>query len=164
MATTVQQATIVSTITTTENLSKSTLLDNKVEHGKGINQALSYNSGSTPDAEMVYSGTVTLGSGTATLDLTNIANSEGDTIVSTAHKPRAIKIIAASDNDNVITVSKGASNGYTGLGTSFSIGLLAGESFLSIFGTAVVDISGTVKTLDFAGTGSQTCDIFILFG
>ncbi len=161
-ATSVKTATIKSIVSVTENLSGGTLKDNVVSHE--INDELTLNSGSTPDAELIYSGTVTLSSGTYSLDLNALSNTEGTTISSTNKKPRAIKIKAASGNANVITVSKGASNGYTGLGSSFSYALLAGESFLGVFGTSVVDITASVKVLDFTGTGSQTCTIIIVMG
>jgi len=89
---------------------------------------------------------VALSVGSGSVDLTAAPFSGG-----TKTPIRAFFLNPAS-NANSITIAKGGTNGYTGFGASFSITLAPGESCQL---NATTPLSGSVKTLDLSGTGSQ---------
>jgi len=162
MATTVKECNIKSVLEVVEDLSKSTLSDDQVTHN--LEDVIKLHSGSTPDAELVYSGNVALTIGAATLDLKDITNAEGDTIVTEGKTIRAIKVKATSTNANALTLTEGASNGYELFGDGWTIALEAGDHFLAYLGSNAPAISDTVKTIDLSGTGAQSVDVIIVFG
>lgn len=162
MATTIKDSWTVSDVQVKEKLSKSTLSDPYVIHRKLDN--FNANASTTPDAELVYSGTVSLSDGSATLDLTSISNSEGDTIATTGKKVRVFKAKATSDNANALTLTEGASNGYALAGASWKVILEASDSVLFILNDNADAVGASDKTIDLSGTGSQSVDIIIIFG
>lgn len=122
----------------------------------------SWNSGTTPDGEDAWSGQIALSSGAATIDLTNLTQTNLSTVINaTGKKIRVIALLADANNANVIAIGTGASNGYAGIGTISA--LLAGNMTIrTCNGSTAID--GTHKTLDLAGTGSQILNILIIFG
>jgi hypothetical protein len=70
-------------------------------------------------------------------------------------KPRAVLFENPATNANPITIAVGASNGYTGFGADYSETLQPGQKVLKRLGSAGTAVSGTVKTLDISGTGTQ---------
>jgi hypothetical protein len=119
---------------------------------------------STPTATAAVYASVALTAGAATLDLTALTGPGGAAVTMTGLKGRLIRITNPSSNANSVTVSKGASNGFTGLGTSFSVTIPVGGEFTFYDGGNGVAVSGTVKTLDFAGTGTQAFQVTVVAG
>ena len=104
--------------------------------------------------------TVTLSGGAATIDLTSITDPNLGTVTFNTLTPITIKFANPSANANNITIAKGASNGYTGLGSSFSLTIPpGGEATLHLVGASAV--GGSSKTFDLTGTGSQTLNVQI---
>lgn len=101
--------------------------------------------------------------GAATIDLTSVATSRGRTMTYSGLKIRAIRLYNPSTNAS-ITVAKGASNGYTGFGSAFSIVLRPGYEVTIYDGGNGVAVSGSVKTLDISGTGSEVLQFAISGG
>lgn len=76
-------------------------------------------------------------------------------------------ILLKNDAANgTITVSKGASNGY-GLdagGADFDIPVAPGAALVMYFDDELPDVSGSAKTLDLAGTGTQSLQVALAAG
>ena len=161
-ATTVKVATVTSDVSVIENLSKTTLKDKNITHQ--IVDNLELKSGSTPDAELIYSGNIPLSSGTATIDLKALANSEGTTIVTEGKKVRVFKAKAADDNANPLTLTFGASSAYLLAGAAWKVILNADDSVLFILNDNAPAISSSTKDIDLSGTDTQSVDIIIIFG
>lgn len=111
------------------------------------------NAGSTPSATVHAVGKLTLSSGSGTIDLRTLTGLNGVAVDLNGLKPRYVLLHNTGAND--MTVAKGASNGYTGFGSSFSMTVKAGCRVLLEIGENGTAISGTVKTLDVTGTGAQ---------
>lgn len=140
--------------------------DNSVTHQMGYSATL--NSSSTPDATKAATWTVTMSGGAATIDMTSIPGVEG-TFSASGLKPRLIKYRPKSDNANAITIGTGASNGYTGLGANFEVTLNAPSGSVvpwttHYLGSGATAVSGSVKTLDVSGTGTQALEVMMIFG
>jgi hypothetical protein len=93
--------------------------------------------------------------GAASMDLTAIPLAGGGTVDGTGKHVKAIALLAPSTNANAITLAKGASSGYAGLGATFSIVLAAGQDAKVVPVAAAAVIGTGNKTLDLSGTGSQ---------
>ena len=146
----------------TEDLGLSTTVDDSI--AQVIEKALELTAGSTPDVEFVYHGTVAMSGGAATIDLTALTNAKGETIASTGKKVRAIYIVPTSTNANAITVKVGASNGYTLFGAAWSVILAADQYLLAYLGVSAPDVASGVRTIDLAGTTTQSVELLIVFG
>jgi D-alanyl-D-alanine carboxypeptidase len=168
MATTVNEAKISGKIVVSERLSKTGLtVGGATDYIDVINQIIeeqTLSSGSSVDAEVVYMGTITLSDGSATVDLKALENSEGDTIVTEGKNVRAIMARATATNTGAFSLADGASNGYQMFGNTFLIALNDSNWFLSYLGADAPAISDTSKTIDCAGTGSESCKVIIIFG
>lgn len=108
--------------------------------------------------------TQALSGGAATIDLTSLTTSRGRAMNFTGVKIRTFRAKNPSTNTGTITIAKGASNGYTGFGSSFSIALKPGEEMSFYDGGNGVAVSSTVKTLDLAGTGSESLQFAVSGG
>jgi hypothetical protein len=102
----------------------------------------------------VVQTTATLSGGSLTLDLTASPYSGGVKV------PIRAFFLNPASNANNITIAKGATNGYTGFGSTFAITLAPGESCQL---NALTALSGSVKTLDLTGTGSQVLVVQVQF-
>jgi hypothetical protein len=118
---------------------------------------------STPDVTKAGYGTKAMTAGAATLDLT-VLTLQDAAVTITALDPRAILFTAASGNAGAITIVKGASNGYDGLGAAFSLTLEAGQSAMFYLGATGNAVSGTNKTFDLSGTGTDSITYGIVAG
>ena len=134
----------------------------------GFDDSLKLTSATTPTVTKDAFAEITLTAGAATIDLTAVTDVDGVVKNFNALKIRCVKFRAKSTSAGAFTIAKGASNGFTGLGASFSVTLpanAAGGAWVQFYdaggGTAV---SGTVKTLDVTGTGSQVLQVFIAGG
>lgn len=121
---------------------------------------------STPSVTQVSSDTIALVAGAKTVDLTALPLVNGATLDATGLKIVAILFSNASASTGAMTFAKGASNGYTGLGANFSIAVPPGgcvEAYTAKH-SSVAAVSGTVKTIDVAGTGTESFNIIIVLG
>jgi hypothetical protein len=128
----------------------------------GGNVDITLDADSTPAIDSHAVGKQALTAGAATIDLTALTGPNGVAVSLSGKKPRAI--LLENTGANAMTVAKGASNGYTGLGASFSLTLPAGakvELYVGANGTAV---SGTDKTLDLTGTLVQELKYQVVCG
>ena len=135
---------------------------NSVTHD-GLNEEKTLTATSTPTGTTLAQGDVDMTAGAATLDLRACEGTQGAVDLN-GLKPRVIIIEAKAGNANPITIAKGASNGYTGFGAAFSITLQPGQKVMIDDNGAGTAVSGTVKTLDVSGTGTQGLNYMIVGG
>lgn len=122
----------------------------------GLTEEQALTATTTPPVTVHAVGSQALSSGTASIDLTSLTGLNGVSVSLSGLKPRAILFENPAANANSITIAKGASNGYTGLGSSFSITLQPGQKAFFLLDSSGTAVSGSVKTLDLSGTGSQS--------
>ncbi len=121
-----------------------------------FNTSAVLNSSSTPAVTEGGFCTQALTAGAATIDLTSVSTSRGRSMTFSGLKIRSIRLVNPSTNTGSITIAKGASNGYTGFGSSFSVTLKPGQEWSFYDGANGVAVSGSVKTLDLSGTGTES--------
>lgn len=124
---------------------------------------LTLKSDSTPDAEGDAVVLVTLTAGAATVDLTALANLDGDTRTAAGKKIRGF--LFYNPSTALITVSKGASNGHAPLSTTFVRHVAPnGGVDMAYMPDATAITNSSNDTLDFAGTGTDTILMKVLWG
>lgn len=117
----------------------------------------------TPSPATIFSGDVyALSTGAKTLDLRALYTVGGGTGDGNGLKVQAFyfKNLGA----NAMTIVGGASNGYLIFGTSGSVVVQPGGSLCLFHNDASADVSGTVKTIDVSGTGSQEFEAAFILG
>lgn len=119
------------------------------------NLGVSLGPGTTPAVTAAALQTFSFTAGAVTIDLTSLTGMNGAAVSLSALKGRGVVIYNPVGNAS-ITVAKGASNGYTGLGSAFSIVIPAGGWFVFYDGGNGVAVSGSDKTLDVTGSGVQS--------
>lgn len=130
----------------------------------GINKTATLNSGSTPPATKHAGGELTLTAGAGTLDLRALTGLAGGAIDGNGLKVQVAKFRNKSTNANLMTISEGAANGYSLLGSAWTLDLQPGQE-ITLFGNdATPDVAGTDKDIDIAGTGSQVLEYEIVMG
>ena len=137
------------------------LTDPSITHNHGTTKTL--NSTSTPAGTKVASGQIALVDGAATLDLSAVPSKDNVTVNGTGLTVQSVKFIVPGEN--AITVEKGGTNGYDGLGTAFSedSGANGGEENRLTMGHGSAIGSGN-KPLDLTGTGTDVLQYIIVFG
>lgn len=116
-----------------------------------------------PDVTKAAFQTVAMTAGAVTVDLTALLLNAG-AVTLTGLKPRGLRIQALAANGANVTVVKGASNGYTGMGSSFSVVLAPGQAFLFWFAATGTAVGSGVKTLDISGTGTDGVRLSVVAG
>jgi hypothetical protein len=128
------------------------------------NTVKTLNGASSPPATLVASFAAALSGGVLTLDLTALVGTNGIAVDGTGLRVQVLRLKNSATNGNPISVAKGSSNGYDGLGAAFKITLAPGAEALVFGNDAGSDIGGTNKTLDLAGTLVQALDVEIVIG
>ncbi len=122
----------------------------------GLNTEATLNSASTPPATKVSAGHVTITEGLISLNLTSLPDSAGTpaAVTLTGLKVQAAKFKAPDTNGASITVTFGASNGFTGFGAAFSFTFTPGMevTFKADLDNGV-DVDGSHCVFDLTGTG-----------
>lgn len=117
----------------------------------------------TPSPATIFSGNVyALVTGALTLDLRVLHTVAGGTGDGNGLKVQGFffKNLGA----NTMTVTTGGTNGYTLLGASGLAVVQPGGSVAAFHNDASADVSGTVKTIDVTGTGTQTFEFAVILG
>lgn len=151
------------TATETLTTNAAALSDATLVHS-GYNTTKTLNASSTPPATKVASFAQAMTVGAATIDLTDLLGSNGAAVDGSGLRVQAIKLRNKSTNANPITVAKGASNGYDGLGADFSVTLAVGAEITILPNDAGSDIGAANCELDVSGTGSQVLECIIVMG
>ena len=96
-----------------------------------------------------------LAAGAATIDLEALSGTNGATVVGTGLRIQAMKVRGKSTNDDPVSITIGAANGYDGFGAAFKVTLEPGAEMMILAKDAGADISATNSDLDCAGTGVE---------
>lgn len=141
-----------------------------------VNTAVDTLRGDQLDSDQTWDGTTTpdvddgamlrqaMTAGAATINLAAIVDAlSGLTKNLTTKRVRGIKIMTTG-NAAVLTIAKGASNGYTGFGANFSVALPANSELELLFGADITAVAAGDRTLDLAGTGTDGIDIGLVWG
>lgn len=121
------------------------------------------NATSTPPATDAYRATVALSGGALTLDLTALAETGLPTLDLSTKKLQLIKVSNPAGN-GALTVSEGATAGYPVYGVGKSIIIPAGAANQMEYADNAADVAVADAEIDFAGSGSETFDIIMIFG
>lgn len=132
----------------------------------GFNTAAKLSSNTVPPVTKMSAFVKALVAGAATIDLTALVGTAGVAVDGTGLKVQAIRIQNPSTNANAVAITPGASNGYLLLGTGWKITLNPGEEFVwvGIDHASVPDVAAGAKTIDLAGTGTQSFNVLIILG
>ena len=147
----------------TETLSDTSLASNGtdvVHDAYGL--ATTIKADSAVPATKVAAGIQTLTAGALTMDLTALTGTNGAAVTALGLKLQVwlLKNLGAA----VMTFSEGASNGYAALGASFSFKLLQNQMAQFYLADAAPDVASGDRTIDVAGTGSQTFQNVMVLG
>jgi len=128
-----------------------------------FNTAKTLNVDSTPPVTKVANFEQALTVGAATIDLTSLAGTNGASIDGTGLRVQMLKL-RNKDANNPVTIEEGASNGYDGFGSGFSVTIAEEGEVTLLTNDAGTDIGATNKTLDLSGTGSEEVEVSIVMG
>jgi hypothetical protein len=156
-----------SSLTTVEALGTSANHQTGNLTASGLNSSLAYQATtSTPPCTSRGGTDIAMTGGAVTLDLTALVGSGGVTVDGSGKRVQYIKVLNPATN-HTIAIATGASNGYDGFGVAFKETLYPGGEFLkklSALGTHGTVISGSNKTLDITGTGTEALSYEIVLG
>ena len=139
--------------------------DKQLVHNITLPIPLSLDSTTTPPVTKVWSDTVALSAGAKTLDLQALVNDNLPNVDFTGLKVQVFMMSCPESNANLITLTPGASNGYS-LGGSGSMKWVVQPGDALIFYSIDLqpDVASADSELDFAGTGTETFDILMAAG
>lgn len=138
----------------------------------GFNSSQTLNAGTTVPVTKIVTFEPTLSAGALTIDLTALTGANGASVTFSGLKLQFMLfnngtttngVVAAGSNSSV-NIAEGASNGYPLFGASNDITIPAGGSFMIYFPDALADVSGTDKTIDLAGTGTDAFECVLIAG
>lgn len=110
----------------------------------------------------IVSKLVTLTTGAYTIDLTTITGTNGVAQDGTGLKVQMIRVKNLGANN--MTFSEGASNGLSLFGSSWSKVVYPSGVWQEFLNEGSPDIASGDRTIDVAGTGSQTFELTVLMG
>ncbi len=154
------------TLSVVETFSVANAVDNTLLVD-GISQGGTLTAATTPAATKQSQFTVTLGGGTATIDLTAIPGLDpNQTIDGTGLKVRVLQFFAPATNANILTAAKAVSNGYglNAAGTSWTETMDPDTGRSMWLNTSAPTIGSGAKDITLTGTGSQTLHVGIVLG
>lgn len=127
-----------------------------------LNKTNTYGSASTPAVSKDAVNSIAMTTGAVTLDLTNMAGTNGVIVNGNSFKIQMVKF--QNPSVNPITIKNGASNGYLLGGVAWSITIPSGGEFQMYLANVSQTISGTTKNIDISGTGSDSLNYIIVMG
>lgn len=157
------ESTITTVETITTNVPAASTSDKTITHN-GYNSSSSLTSVTTPPVTVCAYFSKALSTGAATIDLTALTGTNGATVDGTGLKVQCWKFKNPATNANTITVTFGASNPYLLGGAAFKWILSPGQEIQGYGNDATPDVGSGAKTIDLAGTGSQTLECSIVMG
>lgn len=119
-------------------------------------------SSTTPPVTKCVVKICTLTAGAFTIDLTTITGTNGLAQDSTNLKVQYFRVKNLGANTMTFTV--GASNGYNLAGAGFSVALEQNQWFVLFGNDATPDVAAADRTIDVAGTGTQTFELTLVTG
>jgi hypothetical protein len=133
----------------------------------GLDESGTLTGATTPPVTKHSEGELTLSSGTGSINLVALPGKTAEeTVVGTGLKVQVLKLRNKSTNANKITVTKGASNGYSlnAAGDAWTVVLDPGQSALFLLDDAAPDVASGARLLDVTGTGAQVLEFEIVLG
>lgn len=157
-----------SKVTTTETLTGPFIsaADSTVQI-TGMDESGTYDATTSVPITKVAAYEVTMSGGAATINLAALTGLTAEEVVDgTGLKVQFIKFKSKTTNANVLTVTRGASNGWgpDAAGSAFTIPMSPGQSWLMSGADAGQDVASGDRTIDVSGTGSQVLQIFVGLG
>jgi hypothetical protein len=120
------------------------------------------NSSTTPPVTKSVVKVVALSGGAATIDLTTITGTNALAQDMTGLKVQYFRVKNLGANTMTFTV--GASNGYNLAGAGFSVALEQNQQFALFLNDASPDVAAGDRTIDVAGTTTQTFELTVVAG
>lgn len=136
----------------------------RVTHSGFGSGTRTYTPAGTVPVTKAVSQVVTMTAGAATVDLTSLIGPGGGAESFSGLKLQVMQLYAPESNANPVTLEVGASNGYEFAGAAFSVTLSPGQRLLFEANDQAPDVSGSAKTFDLTGTGSQVLHMCLLAG
>lgn len=127
-----------------------------------LNKTLKASGGDAPASKISFQ-TYALVAGAKTIDLTALLGVNDLSQDCTGLKVQQLIFVNPAGNDT-LTFSPGASNPYPLFGTGNDFDLPAGATVAMYVPESLADVSGTVKTIDVAGTGTQSFSVGLVLG
>lgn len=122
----------------------------------------------TPASTKAFSDTISLSAGAATLDLTSLAGPAGTTVDFTGLKVQLIKMSCPSTNTGGITADRGPSNPYNLFGadnaSAEQVEVPPGGIVMMYHDDESEDVDATHKSVQFAGTGTDSISVLLVAG
>jgi len=137
--------------------------DKTVQHN-GYDTVATASGSTTPPVSKCAFFEKALVAGAASIDLTAMVGSNGAAVDGSGLRVQFIKFRNKATNGSPMTLSKGASNGYNGLGASFSVAVPPGGEVLVRAQDGGTDIGAANKTFDLSGTGTDVAELAIVLG
>lgn len=134
---------------------------------KELEQILELDSGTTPDVEDYAIFAVTLSSGTGSINLAALLHLVGAATISknaTGKKVRALAFKTPLANTANMTISKGASNGYAPLGSTYERILAPDTMEAQYFKAAAADVASGARVFDLAGGTTDVLYVAVAWG
>lgn len=158
--------TYASTVTVVETLetnvdSSATGSARQITHQE-FNESGTYTSSTTPPVTKCAHFIATLSSGTLTIDFTALTGTNGASVTASGLKLQIMRV--KNLGANTLNIAPGASNGYAPWGASNDLTIASGDHMQWFFNDTLADVSGSTKTLDLSGTGTQTSEWTLIFG
>ena len=153
------------TLTVVEVLSANVadLADKSITHSSYNTILSAQGSGSTPPVTGNSGGEIALIAGAKSIDLRALVAADA-VLDGNGKRLQFLRLRNKSVNANPMTFAKGASNGYDGLGSAFSITLVPGAELLIRLNDGGNDIGDGNKTIDVTGTSAQIIEAELVIG
>lgn len=157
------RATVVGQINVTETLTAGIdgVSDPTIVYN-AFNFSHTVNASTTITGTKVGADTSALSGGAATIDLTAVPSAGGNVSFS-GLKLRGYLFKTPTTNSGTVTITKGASNGYT-IGTNWKETLAPGQEVVKWMDDEAETCDGTHKTLDLTGTGTDAFSYEVIAG
>jgi hypothetical protein len=135
--------------------------DDLITHYMGLDDTINGASSVVPSKGVAVE--VALVTGAKTLDLTAIAGTLGATVDMTGLKLQHLILKNKTGNGDMV-FTEGATSGYEAMGDGWKVTLKAGQ-YIGFNGLDLTpDVAGGAKNIDVTGTGTQSFQIFAIFG
>lgn len=140
--------------------------DLSVTHTLGLTD-LALSATSTPAVTAVWSDSITLSAGAASIDLTAMTSGSGEiaAVDFTTKKVHALIASCPAANTAFVEIKPGATNAYEPFGATNTVDLHPGGMVMLYQPEILADVSATVKSIDLASTDvDAVINIIILAG
>lgn len=143
-------------------------VDKKITHETSESTRGTLNASTTPAVSQVFSDSINLSGGEATLDLTDLTGPAGVAVTFDGLKVQLVKFACPSTNTLPILIQVGDSNAYNLLGkdnaSSETLEILPGGSMALFHDDESEDVDATHKNVKFTGTGTETIEVILVAG